>query len=186
MVNNRTIYLLRHCEPDLPKESSICLGRKDLPLSKKGIKQAEELRNFFSNLNIEFIYSSPLIRALKTAEIMSDGNIDYEIVDNFIELDSGKWDGMYFDDIKEKYPQEYQERGKNFESYIIEDGESMIACKDRALKGLYKVVNKSSGNIAVISHAGVIRTVLSHLMNISIKEIFKYKLEYGSICTLSY
>jgi len=186
MKNNRKIYLVRHCEPDLPKKSSLCLGRKDVPLSNRGLKQAENLRNFLSKLNIETIYSSPLVRALKTAEIISNGDIQYEIVDNFTELDVGKWDGMSFDEIKEKYPKEYEERGKNFDDYIIEEGESLSACKNRALKALSKVVNESKGNIAVISHAGVIRTILSDIMNISIEEIFSYKLEYGSICILRY
>ncbi len=186
MKNSRKIYLVRHCEPDLPKQSSICLGRKDLPLSNKGLKQAENLRIFFSKLNIEVVYSSPLVRALKTAEIISNGDIQCEIVDNFTELDVGKWDGMSFDEIKEKYPKEYEERGKNFDTYIIEEGESLLACKDRALKAFSKVVNESKGNIAVISHAGVIRTILSDIMNISIKESFSYKLEYGSICILRY
>jgi len=186
MENNRKIYLIRHCEPDLPEKTSICLGRKDIPLSNKGLKHAEKLKKTFSKLNIQAIYSSPLIRALKTTKIIANRDRYYEIIDNFTELDVGKWDGMSFEKIKEKYPQEYAERGKYFETYVIEGGESMLACRDRALKGLDKVASKSNGDIAVVSHAGVIRLILSGILNISIKESFLYKLEYGSITILIY
>ncbi|MBG0764175.1 MAG: histidine phosphatase family protein [Tissierellales bacterium] len=131
MKNIKKIYLIRHCEPELFEKSSICLGRKDIPLSIKGFEQAKNLRKILSILNIEAIYTSPLSRALKTAEIISNRDIRYEIIDNFTELDVGKWDGMSFDEIKEKYPKEYEERGKNLETYIIEEGESISSCKDR-------------------------------------------------------
>ena len=47
-MNERTIYLVRHCKPKLPSDTSICIGIKDIPLSREGIKQAEKLKDIFN------------------------------------------------------------------------------------------------------------------------------------------
>lgn len=185
-MNERIIYLVRHCKPKLPSDTPICIGITDIPLSSEGIKQAEKLKGYFLDKNIKAIYSSPLIRAKKTAEIIADNKIKVEIRNDFSELNMGIWDGMTFDEIKQKYPKEYIERGNDFENYIVEGGESMSMCRDRAFTQLFKVLENSTGNIIILSHAGVNRLILSKLSGISIKESFSFRQEYGSINTLKY
>lgn len=180
-----TVYLVRHCRPELPS-GHICLGLTDIPLSREGIGQAAKLKSYFSDKNIKAIYSSPLERAKKTAEIIADNKIKVEIKDNFSELNMGKWDGMTFAEIKEKYPEEYAERGKNFENYVVEGGESMSMCRDRALAELRDIINNSRGNTIIVAHAGVNRLIISELTGISIKESFLFQRKYGSIIKLKY
>jgi probable phosphoglycerate mutase len=180
-----TIYLVRHCEPELPSADT-CLGITDIPLSKKGIKQASKLKSYFSDKDIAAIYSSPLKRAKKTAEIIADSKVKIKNANRFSELNMGKWDGMSFAEIKEKYPEEYVERGKKFESYVVEGGESMSMCRDRALAQLRSIIGSSTGNILIVAHAGVNRLILSELLGISIKESFIFQREYGSIIRLKY
>ena len=180
-----TVYLVRHCRPELPS-GHICLGLTDIPLSREGIGQAAKLKSYFTDKDIKAIYSSPLERAKKTAEIIADNKIKVEIKDNFSELNMGKWDGMTFAEIKEKYPEEYAERGKNFENYVVEGGESMSMCRDRALAELRDIINNSRGNTIIVAHAGVNRLIISELTGISIKESFLFQRKYGSIIKLKY
>lgn len=163
-----------------------CLGITDIPLSKEGMKQAAKLKSYFSDKNIAAIYSSPLIRAKKTAEIIADNKIKVEIKNEFSELNMGKWDGMTFAEIKEKYPEEYAERGRNFEDYIVEGGESMSMCRDRVLEQLRDIIKDTTDNIIIVAHAGVNRLIISELLGISIKQSFLYQREYGSIIKLKY
>lgn len=185
-MNERTIYLVRHCKPKLPSDTSICSGIRDIPLSREGIKQAEKLKRYFQHKNINEIYSSPLIRAKKTAEIIADNKLKVEIRNDFSELHMGKWDGMTFDEIKLKYPKEYIERGNDFENYIVEGGESMSMCRQRAFAQLWNIIDNSTGNIIIVAHAGVNRLILSKLSEISIKESFSLRQDYGSINILKY
>jgi broad specificity phosphatase PhoE len=185
-MSERIIYIVRHCKPNLPSDTSICIGVTDIPLSMEGIKQAEELKEYFSNKNINAIYSSPLIRAKKTAEIIADNKIKVEIRNDFSELNMGKWDGMTFEEIKQKYPVEYIERGNDFENYIVEGGESMSMCRDRALAQLWNIIDNSIGNIIIVAHAGVNRLILAEILGISIKGSFAFKQEYGSINIIKY
>jgi probable phosphoglycerate mutase len=186
MSEIRKIYLVRHCEPVLPNKTPICIGVSDIPLSETGRLQAVDLRNYFSNISYSAIYSSPLRRAKETAKIISNGKFKVEIKDNFAEFNIGKWDGMSFAEIKEKYPIEYEERGKDLENYIVDGGESMAMCRVRSLGELWKTICESRGDIIVVAHAGVNRTILSSILNIHIKESFAFKHEYGSINVLIY
>lgn len=181
MCEVRKIYLLRHCQPELPDGIPICIGKTDIPLSKNGRIQANDLKNFFLNLEISAIYSSPLIRAKKTAEIIADNKSKVITKADFSEFNIGIWDGMSFAEIKEKYPMEYAERGENLEHYIVKGGESMAQCQKRAVSELYTTIDESTGNILIVSHAGVNRCILSALLGISIKDSFKFRHEYGSI-----
>lgn len=185
MKEVRKIYLLRHCEPLLPKEVGFCLGRKDIPLSDGGRKQAHYLKNFFSTLEIDNIYSSPLCRARETAEIIANSR---EVIsrDGFSELNTGKWDGLSFDEIKEKFPAEYEERGKNLEYYVIEGGESFAQCRERAILEVLKSLNESKGHILIVTHVGVIRMLISYVSGIATKESFQIKTKYGHWITLYY
>lgn len=185
-MNERIVYLVRHCKPNLPSDSSICIGITDIPLSEEGFEQAEKLKRYFSDKNIKAIYSSPLIRAKETAEIIANNKIKVEIRNDFSELNMGKWDGMTFEEIKQKYPDEYIERGNDFENYIVEGGESMSMCRDRALAQLWNIINNSTDNIIIVAHAGVNRLILSELLGISIKESFSFRQEYGSVNKLKY
>jgi probable phosphoglycerate mutase len=162
------------------------LGKKEMPLSNNGIKEANQLRKYFSNIKLSCIYSSPLIRSKKTSEIIAGNKFKVEIKNNFSELNMGKWDGMSFAKIKEKYPLEYKLRGENFENYVVEGGESMADCQKRAYEELLRAVGESSGDILIVAHAGVNRTIISKIIGSSIKDSFAFKLEYGSINVLTY
>lgn len=186
MFEVRKIYLLRHCQPVLPKGIPICIGKTDIPLSKYGRDQAKDLKSYFSNIKVSAFYSSPLIRARETAEIIADQKLKVAIKNNYSEFDIGKWDGMSFEEIKEKYPLEYLERGENLENYIVEGGESMAQCRKRSMSELYSTIDESNGNILIVAHAGVNRCILSEILGISIKDSFKFRHEYGSINILLY
>jgi len=184
-MKERIIYLVRHCRPDLT-DASICIGITDIPLSGEGLREAEKLKVYFSDKNIKAIYASPLKRAKETAEIIADNKIKVEIRNNLTEVNMGKWDGMTFEEIKQKYHEEYFERGKDFENYIVEGGESMCMCRKRALAELWSIVVNSTGNIIITAHAGVNRLILSELSGIDIEEGFSLQKEYGTITRLKY
>ena len=181
--NFRKIFLLRHCHPRIHEHSRMCIGKKDIPLSVNGRKEAKILGEYLTNKNINSVYSSPLKRAHETASIITDGRIN--VRKNIAELDMGIWDGLSFDEIKLRYPKEYEERGNDFENYIVEGGESISNCRKRAMEELYKTIDESEGNILVVTHAGVIRSIISAIFKTSIKETFEYKIGYGSITLIT-
>lgn len=181
MDNVRNIYVVRHCQPSFSSSKKFCIGKLDIPLSHEGREQAKNLLSYFSDKKISSIYSSNLKRARETAEILANNAAVPIIKSEFSEIDMGKWDGLTFDEIKFLYPEEYKKRGEDFENYVVDGGESIKDCQSRAMSELYKTLNESSGNIIIVTHAGVIRAMLSSVEGISICEAFSYKIDYGSV-----
>ena len=104
-MNQKTIYLIRHAHPDYPGGVKMCLGRKnDLPLSTLGLAQAAALSQRFSNIPLEAVYTSPLLRAQQTAQAVSADRHPLYVLDNLIELDGGQWDGLTYEQLHARYP----------------------------------------------------------------------------------
>jgi probable phosphoglycerate mutase len=90
-----SIIFLRHGQAKNNTERVLAGRTPGIPLTEKGIDQAEKAAKFLEDMNISAIYSSPIQRAKNTAEIVGKHNsIDVKIDDRLIELDMGKFTGI--------------------------------------------------------------------------------------------
>lgn len=64
-------YFIRHGETDWNRDKRI-MGQMDIPLNETGVAQARSARNLLKELNIQHIYTSPLLRAYQTAQILNE------------------------------------------------------------------------------------------------------------------
>ena len=102
-----TIYIIRHGQTEKNK-ANLLQGRSDVPLNEAGKQQAEVVRDQFRAAGICFdkVYSSPLIRAVQTAEIITGTNPptppEVTIENRLIEMDYGPYEGM---DLREPAPE---------------------------------------------------------------------------------
>jgi len=101
------IILARHGETEW-NVAEVFRGRIDIELNETGMKQAELLAEYLSNVEIDAIYSSPLKRALKTAKVIASYHkLNVEIVPGLIDFDYGKWQGLTHQEVKDKYKELY-------------------------------------------------------------------------------
>lgn len=93
------LYLVRHGETDWNVEYR-AQGYTDIPLNPNGIAQAEKLRDDIKNRGLRFdaVYSSPLQRTLKTAQIITDGQYDLILDDRLKERNLGELEGKVVED----------------------------------------------------------------------------------------
>ena len=97
------IILARHGETEW-NVSEIFRGRIDVELNDTGSKQAQLLAEYLSQKKIEAVYSSPLQRALRTAEVIARHHkLEVAITPGLIDLDFGKWQGLSHQEVKDKY-----------------------------------------------------------------------------------
>ncbi len=181
----RNIYLVRHGETEYEDKKSFCLGRINLHLSTEGVKQAETLHKYFSDKNIEKVFSSSLLRCVETAEIISDKDI---IIESALqEINVGEWDGMSFEEIKRRYPGQYEARGRDFENYVPPKGESFLECLNRGKKAFYQIFEFSKKeNIVVVAHAGINRALLCWMMGRKLSSMFQLQQPYGCFNIIQY
>ena len=100
-------------------------------------------------------------------------------VDNLEELGVGEWEGMSFQDIRARYPVLYELRGKDSLSNVPPGGESFEHCRDRAAYGLMSLLAKTTGDIAVVTHARVNRILLTSLLSEPLEGALHKKQPYG-------
>lgn len=182
----RYIYLLRHGETEFGKEKRY-LGYTDCKLSSEGKYQAMRLGDIFKDNKIEVksIFSSDLIRCKDTIKLVfPEREVTY--LRELREINMGIWDGLTFDEVKNKYAEDYINRGKRIEEFTPKKGESFSECQRRAVNIFNDIVNSTDGNIAICSHSGFIRALLCNLLNKDLKEIFDIKQSYGGINIITF
>lgn len=154
----RKIYLIRHGKPDFPAGSSMCLGRTELPLGAVGRMQAVLLGAELSG-EVEAVYSSPLSRAVQTAQALRR---PITVIDGLAEQDAGEWDGLTFDEIRVRYPELYARRA--VERYLPMPGaEPDAEVLARFKLALDEAASHGGGALAIVSHASAIRLYLDSL-----------------------
>lgn len=179
------LYLIRHGETQ-GADKKRYKGHIDVPLSENGIKQMERLAEHISaeaTSKLSAVYCSDLSRAIKSAEIIAEPHsIKPVVFKDLRERNFGIWEGMSFDEIKEKYPEEFKAWVSNPLKFSPMQGESTIEVKDRALKVLKGVLEKHKDeSIAIVSHGGINRIILCHLLGIPLENIFRIEQDFAAV-----
>jgi alpha-ribazole phosphatase/probable phosphoglycerate mutase len=154
------IYLTRHGQTDYNKKRMM-QGRSDIPLNEVGIAQAKARREMLGDIRFDAVYSSPLIRAVKTAQII--GNVpESEIITDIriIEASFGKYELM-----------NYYATGLPMMAYWTlpevfkapEGVETIQEMIDRTSSFLKELEAKDYENVLIASHGGIIRFIRGYL-----------------------
>lgn len=173
------IVLCRHGHTEDSK--GICIGRTHRPLSPKGILQAKELADTLADFNFMQLYSSPAQRTLETlAPLTSSTRINARIVQALDEIHMGAWDGLPFTTIRENYPEEYTLRGKQLGRFKPPQGESFQEVAQRAAREIHTISHELQPAL-VMTHAGVIRSLLCHLSGHPLDDLFYFDIPHTSL-----
>ncbi len=180
----RYIYLLRHGNPGYPGDDRRCLGIQDVPVSDYGKAQIRKSREYIEGFKWTEVYSSPLRRCIETAECLGIEQDKILIKDDFREMAAGIWENLTFKEIREKYPELYEERGKSLGTFAVEGAESFGEAGERFGACLDEIRGETDENILVIAHAGVIRGYLCRLTGIHYNHVMDFSMPYGGLTIL--
>lgn len=159
------LYLIRHCEA-MGNVQRLFQGTTDLDISENGEKQLEYLKARFANIEIDAVYSSPLMRAVKTAHSVADQK-GLEVITRkgLCELDGGVVEGKPFAESFQKYPHLADEWDNHPQDFHPQDGESMRHAYDRIWEAVLEIVKENKGKkIAAATHGGISRCLLCRLI----------------------
>ncbi|MBQ3817044.1 MAG: histidine phosphatase family protein [Clostridia bacterium] len=163
------IYLIRHCEA-AGNAKRLFQGSSDLDISENGAAQLEFLSARFDNIHIDKVYSSPLLRAQKTARAIANfKNLPVNIRDGLRELSGGIVEGKPFKETFEKYPLLSDTWYNHPQDFAPEGGEPMRDAYERIWNTVLEIVKENNGKtIAAATHGGVIRCLICRLTKGSI------------------
>ncbi len=166
------ILLIRHCEA-AGNTVGVFQGRIDTDISPNGEKQLELLALRCRNMKIDAMVTSPLLRAVRTAEAVNQYHrLPLETEPLLAEIDAGAFEGVKWEELPLRFPEatrQWYEEPWNFQA---PGGESMRQVYERVWKGILQVVERHRGQtVCVASHGCAIRNLLCRAKGLPIERI---------------
>ena len=170
----KKVYLIRHGLPDFPGGKGMCIGTTDVPMGEAGLAQAAKMAEKLPEINA--VFSSPLTRAVQTAKAIG---LPVTILPDLREMYAGEWDGLTFDEIRQRYPELYAARATD-RTIPLPGGEDHEEGLHRFTAAMEKAAALVTGDFAVVAHGGIIAQFLQSVSG------NWYKPDYAEIVTLTY
>ena len=155
-----TILLARHGETDWNREGRF-QGHADPPLNRTGRAQAVDLSVALMAEQLAAVYSSPLRRALETAEVLAASHgLEPVPVDDLREVDVGSWSGLTRPEVEERFPAQFARWLDYGEGW--DDGETYEEMGRRAVDALLQLAATHDGErVLAVTHGGPIRAAFA-------------------------
>jgi broad specificity phosphatase PhoE len=154
-----TFVLVRHGETDWNRESRF-QGHADPPLNDAGRLQATGLARALDRSALAAVYSSPLLRALETAQILACHAHSVLVDASLREVDVGSWQGLTRTEVEARFPIGYERWLRHGHGW--EDGETYEHLGERVVAGLLAIARRHpDSRVLAVTHGGPIRSALA-------------------------
>jgi alpha-ribazole phosphatase len=176
------LFLFRHGET--ANATQVCFnGHFDVGLSDRGKEQFQKIAESLKSFQLSGLYSSDLRRTRECAQIIgTPHDLSPTPYPEIRELCFGDWEGLSIDEVNNRFPGQLQQRMQNIATFQVEGGESFPQLRDRVLPRFQAIVsNHSQDNVAIVSHGGVNRVILGHILGIPMANIFRMQQHYAAV-----
>lgn len=163
MNEELNLVLIRHGEID-SNVAKIYSGRSGEPLNSRGRVQAEQAAAQLTGQPIVALITSPLRRAVETANIIGNSlNLSPQVSAHFNELRMGPWEGLSEQLVESTYPDEFALWNARPADLALEGRETLDELRSRVLAGLLDLQGRhGASQVAIVSHVAVIRVLMLH------------------------
>jgi broad specificity phosphatase PhoE len=182
------LILVRHGETHWNKDGLVQGGDSDIELDDTGLEQARRLAAFLKNEPIIAILSSPLQRAVATAEVIASQNhLPVEIDQGLKELKVGDLEGISISNLRTTFSRFLLQWWQDGETMKLPNGESLVELQQRAWKVIEGLLEKhKDGTAVVVSHYFVILAIILKALNLPLDCFTKFKLDLGGVSILEF
>ena len=181
------IYLVRHGQTEWNKKLTF-RGRADIPLNEAGHMEAQALSKALKDKNIEVIYTSPLRRSTETAQPVADFfHLEIVPVQGLIDINYGDWEGLSFNEVKNRYSEQYEKWEKTPDLIRFPNGETLDEAKERSFLAFKNIVSKNPNkSILIIPHRVINKILLCALLNLPTSHFWEIRQDTGCINLIEY
>lgn len=180
------LLLIRHGENDFVKTGKLPGQSAGIHLNDRGQKQAQALAEALAQVPLKAIYSSPLERAIETAEpIATTHKLQIIQEDRLMDANVGHWQGKSLKVLRLTNAWKVVQHSPS--RFQFPEGESFIDLQSRianALEAIVKKHNKPKDIIAVIFHADPIKLAISHFLGLPLDHFQRLSCDTGSVSAL--
>jgi broad specificity phosphatase PhoE len=181
------LIAVRHCETGWNRERRF-QGWQDSPLSDRGRAQADAVSRALSAEKLGAVYASPLGRAVETAEAIARPHGLSVVADPaFKEMCFGAWEGLAVEDVKLKFPDDFQTWRAEPHRARFGGPETVETVQARTLAGLEALQARHDGQaIVVVSHSIVVRLITLHALGLPASRLWTVTAEPAGITEIEY
>ena len=179
------IYLIRHGQTDYNAQKRHT-GWRDIPLNESGLAEAAALKKCFENIHLDRVVSSPLQRAAQTAGIVAPA-LTAETKEWLREIDTGRWTGLTYPEVKEAFPEECAAYEKDWYHSVCGGGESYADVERRVNEGLRQLLEslRPEEAVLIVSHGAVMRLLTTCLLHLPAEAGARFMVDQGAFAHLS-
>ena len=181
-----TLYLIRHGEVETRYHRIFGGSRIDMELSDFGRQQAGRLANWLARIPLDAVYASPMRRVQLTWEPSRRlFPSDPVILPGLREIDFGDWTGLGWNDVESRFGMSAYDWLHHLEEDRVAGAESLGAFQERLASSLKQILEEQAGRtVAVFCHGGVIRGLLSRLLQQPLRWFEHVEVDYASVTWL--
>jgi len=186
MDSDRTrLYLARHGEV---VNHGVYNGQTDVDITAMGIQQMERLRDLLKEKNLSAVYSSDLLRTEKGAQIIAQPHsLRPESFPEFREMHFGRWQGLSYPEVMERYPADIPQWMSNLENFRIPGGESVLDMCNRAIPKLQELIEHHRGQeFALVCHGALNRLIIAEALHLPFAHLLRVEQDYGCLNIIEY
>jgi broad specificity phosphatase PhoE len=181
------LLVVRHGETDWNSGGVIMGWTPGVHLNEDGRRAVEALAKTLTEHEIAAIYSSPLERAVKTAEIIAEPHgLSIEPERALIEIDTKRWEGRRRDEIYRNDPL-WEEYHTNPAGAEIPGVESIHSVQKRAVECVERLRRKHTDQtFAIVTHGEVVRVMLAYYLGLDLGNIFRIITDTPSVSVIEF
>ncbi|MDC0193653.1 histidine phosphatase family protein [Candidatus Nitrosopelagicus sp.] len=177
------IIFLRHGQAENNTKKILAGRTPGVNLTEEGKKQAEQAGKMLQSLNVSAIYSSPIDRAVQTAEIIKKHcNIEFKTDDRLIELNMGQFTMMPYQEIFNKYGNVFLKFYSGSEEVSENGVETFTEVKKRINEMVNFVINKHKNeNVVLVTHMDPIKAMIGRVLKLKPEVLFELIIANASL-----
>jgi probable phosphoglycerate mutase len=171
------ILLIRHGQTEWNRVERF-RGQADVPLNETGLAQAEATgRRVAQTWRPVAIYSSPLSRAVKTAEAVARHfDLSVQIHPALADIDYGDWQGLTPDEARQRWPEEIDNWYNHPERARIPNGETLTELRQRAMRTVGELIaNHADDTIVLVGHTVINRVILLGMLGLGNERFWRLR-----------
>jgi len=171
------IILVRHGQTEWNRIERF-RGRADVPLNEAGLVQAEATgMRVAAEWKPAAVYSSPLSRAIKTAEAIAQHfDLPVQIQPGLADIDYGEWQGLTPDEVRDRWPAELQAWYHQPDEAIIPGGETLAQLRSRSMSTINELsARHAEQTIVLVGHTVINRIILLGLLGLGNERFWHIK-----------
>ena len=177
------IILIRHGQTEYNVQHRY-QGHSDIALNEFGLAQAARLQHRFVNTPIIAVYSSDLVRAYHTANVIVAGQLEVQIEPLLREVSVGDFEGLTWPEMLARFPDEVALWTSDRRNNAPPNGESLQQAANRIQSWLDQVVKTypaQTDTILVVTHGAIISIFLCLIMNMDLNRYWQWRIDNCSV-----